>query len=411
MTRVFITGMGALTPIGNDVQTFWRNLVAGKSGAGKISLFDTRDMPFNIACEVKGFDPSEYLDRKTARRIHRSAQFAVAVTRQALADAQLTVDASNWERVGVLMATGGGGITEMEVAALDVVQKGWRSVGPFVVPSAMANAVSCVVSIETGARGPVMTSTAACASGHYSIIEGYHFLQRGEADVIIAGGAESLMSMLTMAAFGRMGPLSSRFDDPEHACRPFSIDRDGFVAGEGAAAVILETEEHARRRGAKLLAEVLGGKLTADAFHITAPDPEGSGAARALSGALEMAQLRPEDVTDVFAHGTGTTLNDIGETKALKRAFGDAAYDLRITSIKSMVGHALGAAGAQSAVAAVCALNEGCMPPTINYTPDPEIDLHIVGNHSEAVDARYAIVNAFGFGGQNVVAVLGKVQE
>jgi 3-oxoacyl-[acyl-carrier-protein] synthase II len=403
--------MGALTPIGNDVPTFWRNLLAGQSGAGRITHFDTQDMPFNIACEVKDFDASHYLDRKTARRIHRSSQFAVAVSRQALDDARLTIDEHNWDRVGVLMATGGGGITEIEFGAFDVLQKGWRSVGPFVVPSAMANAVSCVVSIETGARGPVMTSTAACASGHYSIIEGYHFLQRGEADVIIAGGAESLMSMLTMAAFGRMGPLSSRFDDPEHACRPFSIDRDGFVAGEGAAAVILETEEHARARGAKLLAEVLGGKLTADAFHITAPDPEGNGAARALSGALQMAQLQPQDITAVFAHGTGTALNDIGEAKALKRAFGDAAYNLQITSIKSMVGHALGAAGAQSAVAAVCALNDRCLPPTINYTPDPEIDLHIVGNHSEPTDARYAIVNAFGFGGQNVVAVLGKVTD
>jgi 3-oxoacyl-[acyl-carrier-protein] synthase II len=403
--------MGALTPIGNDVQTFWRSLLAGKPGAGKITHFDTLDMPYNIACEVKGFDPTEYIDRKTARRIHRSAQFAVAVSRQALDDAKLTIDESNWERVGVLMATGGGGITEIEVGAFEVLNKGWRSVGPFVVPSAMANAVSCVVSIETGARGPVMTSTAACASGHYSIIEGYHYLKRGEADVIIAGGAESLMSMLTMAAFGRMGPLSSRFDDPEHACRPFSIDRDGFVAGEGAAAVILETEEHARARGARLYAEVLGGKLTADAFHITAPDPEGMGAARALSGALQMAGVDAHDVKAVFAHGTGTALNDIGESKALKRAFGDAAYDMRITSIKSMVGHALGAAGAQSAVAAVCALNEGCMPPTINYTPDPEIDLHIVGNTAEAVESRYAIVNAFGFGGQNVVAVFGKVEE
>ena len=411
MTRVFITGMGAMTPIGNDVQTFWRNLVAGKSGASKITLFDTNDMPYNIGCEVKDFDPTDFIDRKTARRIHRSAQFSVAVSRQALADAKLTIDESNWDRVGVLMATGGGGITEIEAAALEVVKKGWRSVGPFVVPSAMANAVSCVVSIETGARGPVMTSTAACASGHYSIIEGYHFLQRGEADVIIAGGAESLMSMLTMAAFGRMGPLSSRFDDPEHACRPFSIDRDGFVAGEGAAAVILETEEHARRRGAKLLAEVLGGKLTADAFHITAPDPEGTGAARALTGAMQMSGVKAEEIKAVFAHGTGTTLNDSGECKALKAAFGAAAYDMKITSIKSMVGHALGAAGAQSAVAAVCALNEGCMPPTINYTPDPEIDLHIVGNVAEEVSSRYAIVNAFGFGGQNVVAVFGKVEE
>ncbi len=411
MTRVFITGMGAVTPIGNDAPTFWRNLLAGKSGAGRITSFDTGDLPYNIACEVKDFDPGQYMDRKTARRIHRSSQFAVAVARQALEDAKLTIDASNGERVGVLMATGGGGITEIEAAALEVVRKGWRSVGPFVVPSAMANAVSCIISIEVGAKGPVMTSTAACASGHYSILEGYHFLQRGEADVIIAGGAESLVSLLTMAAFGRMGPLSSRTDEPERACRPFSIDRDGFVAGEGAAAVILETEEHARARGARIYAEVLGGKLTADAYHITAPDPEGAGAARALRGALQMANLQPEDIDVVLAHGTGTQLNDISETLALKRAFGEAAYNLKITSIKSMVGHALGAAGAESAVAAVYALREGIVPPTINYTPDPEIDLHIVGNHPEKVDARYAIVNAFGFGGQNVVAVFGRVDE
>ncbi|BAM00053.1 3-oxoacyl-[acyl-carrier-protein] synthase II [Caldilinea aerophila DSM 14535 = NBRC 104270] len=403
--------MGAVTPIGNDAPTFWRNLLAGKSGAGRITSFDTGDLPYNIACEVKDFDPGQYMDRKTARRIHRSSQFAVAVARQALEDAGLTINAHNGERVGVLMATGGGGITEIEAATLEVARKGWRSVGPFVVPSAMANAVSCVVSIEVGAKGPVMTSTAACASGHYSIIEGYHFLQRGEADVIIAGGAESLVSLLTMAAFGRMGPLSSRTDDPERACRPFSVDRDGFVAGEGAAAVILETEEHARARGARIYAEVLGGKLTADAYHITAPDPEGAGAARALSGALQMANRRPEDIDIVIAHGTGTLLNDISETLALKRAFGEAAYNLKITSIKSMVGHALGAAGAESVVAAVYALYEGIVPPTINYTPDPQIDLHIVGNHPEKVDARHAIVNAFGFGGQNVVAVLGRVDE
>ncbi len=411
MTRVFITGMGALTPIGNDVQTFWQNLLAGKSGAGHISLFDTKDMPYNIGCEVKDFDPQDYMDRKVARRIARSTQFAIAVARQALLDANLTINEDNRDEIGVLMATGGGGINELEYATEEMVEKGWRSVGPFVVPSAMANAVSCLVSIETGARGPVMTSTAACASGHYSIIEGYHFLQRGEADVIIAGGTESTISMLTMSAFGRMGPLSSRTDDPERACRPFSVDRDGFVAGEGACAVILETEEHALRRGARIYGEVLGGRLTGDAFHITAPDPEGDGAARALTGALKNANLKPADIDLVFAHGTGTQLNDAGESKALKRAFGERVYDMKITSIKSMVGHALGAAGAQSAVAAICSLREGKIPPTINYTPDPELDIPIVGNVAQSCDAHYAIINAFGFGGQNVVAVLGRVNE
>jgi 3-oxoacyl-[acyl-carrier-protein] synthase II len=408
MTRVFITGMGAITPIGNDVATFWQNLLAGKSGAGRITLFETGDMPYNIACEVKGFDPQDYMDRKVARRIARSTQFAIAVAKQALADAGITIDESNRDEVGVLMATGGGGITEIEFATEEMAVKGWRSVGPFVVPAAMANAVSCLVSIETGARGPVMTSTAACASGHYSIIEGYHFLRRGEADVIIAGGTESTVSMLTMSAFGRMGPLSSRMDDPERACRPFSVDRDGFVAGEGACAVILETEEHARRRGARLYGEVLGGRLTGDAFHITAPDPDGDGAARALTGAVRNAGLKPQDIDLVYAHGTGTELNDIGETKALKRAFGEHIYDMKVTSIKSMVGHALGAAGAQSAVAAVCSLREGIVPPTINYTPDPALDIPIVGNEAQKFEARYAIVNAFGFGGQNVVAVLGR---
>jgi 3-oxoacyl-[acyl-carrier-protein] synthase II len=411
MTRIFVTGMGALTPIGNDVQTFWQNLLAGKSGAGPITLFDTKDMPHNIACEVKNFDPQDYMDRKVARRIARSTQFAVAVVKQALADAGITIDGSNRDNVGILMATGGGGITEIEFATEEMDAKSWRSVGPFVVPAAMANAVSCVVSIETGARGPVMTSTAACASGHYSMIEGYHFLQRGEADIIIAGGTESAVSMLTMSAFGRMGPLSSRTDDPQHACRPFSVDRDGFVAGEGACAVILETEEHARRRGARIYGEVLGGRLTGDAYHITAPDPEGDGAARALMGAVKNAGLKPNDIDLVFAHGTGTELNDMGETKALKRAFGEHIYDMKITSIKSMVGHALGAAGAQSAVAALCSLREGIIPPTINYTPDPVLDIPIVGNEPQQHDARYAIINAFGFGGQNVVAVLGKVDE
>ena len=400
--------MGALTPIGNDVASFWKNLVAGKSGAGKITLFDTGEMPFDIACEVKGFDPEDYMDRKVARRCARSTQLAIAASKQAIEDSGFTIDKSNWDRVGVLMATGGGGITEIEEAAVMIERKGWRLAGPFVVPKAMANAVSCLVSIETGARGPVMTSTAACASGHYSLIEAYHFLRRGEADVIIAGGAESAISTLVMAAFGRMGPLSSRTDTPESACRPFSIDRDGFVSGEGACALILETEEHARQRGAHIYGEVMGGAITGDAFHITAPDPDGDGASRALTNALKYSGRVPSDIGLIFAHGTGTELNDAGEAKALKRAFGESIYDLRITSIKSMVGHALGAAGAQSAVAALYALREGLMPPTINYTPDPEIDIPIVGNIAQSVDARFATVNAFGFGGQNVVAVLGR---
>ena len=411
MTRVFVTGMGTLTPVGNDAQTFWQSLLAGKSGAGKITSFDPDGMPYDIACEVKDFDPLAYMDRKLVKRTARSTQLAIASAKQALEDADFTVDESNWYRVGVMMATGGGGITEMEVATRILDEKGWRSVGPFVVPSIMPNAVSCLISIETGARGPVMTSTAACASGHYSIIEAYHYLQRGEADVMIAGGTESAISMLVMSAFGRMGPLSSRMDEPTTACRPFSVDRDGFVSGEGACALVMETEEHAPKRGAQIYGEVLGGAITADAFHITAPDPEGDGAARALTNAVANAGLSMTDIDLILAHGTGTVLNDIGETKALKKAFGDHVYDLQVTSIKSMVGHALGAAGAESAVAAILGLRDGMVPPTINYTPDPEIDIPIVGNKAVATNARYATVNAFGFGGQNVVAVFGKVDE
>ena len=411
MSRVFITGMGAITPIGNSVDSFWENLKAGKSGAGKITSFDTQDMPYDMACEVKDFDPLDYMDRKTSRRTALATQFAIAAARQALDDANLEVTESNRDDVGVLIATGGGGIAELESATITMDQRGWRSVGPFVVPAAMDNAVSCLVSIETGARGPVMTSTAACASGHYSIIEAFHFLQRGEVDAVIAGGTESAISLLTMAAFGRMGPLSTRNEDPETACRPFSVDRDGFVSGEGSCIVIMETEEHARKRGAKLYAEVLGGKLTGDAYHITAPDPDGSGAVRALNGAIKMAGLEPTDIDMIYAHGTGTVLNDVSESKALRQTFGDHINNTRITSIKSMVGHALGAAGAQSTVAAVKTLQDGIVPPTINYTPDPALDVPIVGNQAQEFHAKHAIVNAFGFGGQNVVAVYGRVDE
>lgn len=411
MKRIFVTGLGAITPIGNDVETYWRNLLSGKSGAARISRFDPGDMPYSMACEVKGFEPGQYMDRKLVKRTARPTQFAIAATKQAMADAKLEVTEDNWYRVGVMMATGGGGLTEIEDASIAMERSSWRTIGPFVVPNAMANAVSCLVSIETGARGPVMTSTAACASGHYSILEAYHFLQRGEADAIIAGGTEAALSMLTQAAFGRMGPLSSRIDDPEHASRPFSIDRDGFVSGEGACALVLETEEHLRARGvARVYGEVLGGRITADAFHITAPDPEADGASRAIIGALESAGVRPEEVDVVLAHGTGTVLNDAGETKALKRVFGEHVRNLKITSIKSMVGHSMGAAGAQSAVAAVLSLRRGWVPPTINYTPDPELDIPIVGNVAQEVDAQYAIVNAFGFGGQNVVVVFGKAE-
>ena len=406
MKRIVITGMGAFTPIGNDPCTFWENLLAGKSGAGPLTLFDAGDMPYNIACEVKEFDARNYMDRKVIRRTARATQLGVASTKQALADAGIEISEENRDEVGVMMATGGGGIIEIEHATEKLVDKSWKTVGPFVVPSAMANATSCVVSMAVGARGPVMTSAAACASGNYSIVEGYHFLQRGEADVMIAGGTESAISMLTFAAFGNMGPLSKDTHIPQQACRPFSIDRNGFVSGEGAVTMILETEEHAKARGAKIYAEVLGGALTGDAYHLTAPDPSAEGASRAIRKALRYSNLAPADVDVILAHGTGTELNDEVEALAIRQVFGQPTP--KTTSIKSMVGHALGAAGAESALAAVMSIREDIIPPTINYTEDPKLGVDVVGNQSLAYPVQRAIVNAFGFGGQNVVAVFGQ---
>jgi 3-oxoacyl-[acyl-carrier-protein] synthase II len=321
----------------------------------------------------------------------------------------LTIDENNRDNVGVVIATGGGGIGHAEAGTRTLIDKGPRSVSPLVLPSIMPNAVSCLVSIETGARGPVLTSTLACASGNYSIIEGYHFLQRGEADVIISGGTESSTTPVSFAALGRLGALSCRNDDPTHASRPFDVDRDGFVYGEGAAVMILETEEHARARGAKIYAEVLGGRLTGDAFHITAPDPDGGGAVRAMEGAVESAGLEPTDIDVIYAHGTSTQLNDVTETKAIKRAFGPHAYNLAVTATKSMVGHLMGGAGAISALSAVLTLHDGVIPPTINHEqPDPECDLDYVPNQSRRADVNAVLVNAFGFGGQNVVLAMGR---
>jgi 3-oxoacyl-[acyl-carrier-protein] synthase II len=407
MTRVFVTGLGAISPIGNDVPTFWHNLLAGVSGAGPITAFDATDFPVRIACEVKDFDPGRWMDHKMARRTALVTQFALAAARQALEDSGLVIDVDNRDNVGVVISTGGGGIGLAEEGTRVLLEKGPRAVSPLLLPGLMPNAVSCLVSIETGARGPILTSTLACASGNYSMIEAYHFLQRGEADVIIAGGAESASTPISFAALGRMGALSSRNDDPLHASRPFDVDRDGFVYGEGAAVMILETEAHARARGAKIYAEVLGGRLTGDAYHITAPDPDGAGATRAMRLALQSAGLQPEDVDVIFAHGTSTPLNDVTETQAIKRAFGDHAYKMAITATKSMVGHMMGAAGAISALAAVLTMHEGVIPPTINHDhPDPQCDLDYVPNQPRRAQTNATIVNAFGFGGQNVTLVM-----
>jgi len=407
MTRVFITGLGAITPIGNDVPTFWENLVHGVSGGATITAFDPADRHTQMACEVKEFDPTQYMDKKEARRITRSTQFAVAAAKQALVDANFQVTPENSDQVGVMINTGGGGMNGMEDATRILDSKGPRSIGPFLVPSIMPNAPSCLVSIETGATGPVLTSVLACASGNYAFVEAFHMLQRGEAEVIITGGTEGAISPVISAAFGRIKATSGRNDDPAGASRPFAADRDGFVQGEGSVVMILETEEHAKARGAHIYAEVLGGSLTGDAYHVTAPRPDGKGAIRAMERAIKFSGLTKEDIDVIYAHGTSTPLNDEAETKAIKAVFGERATQIPISGTKSMVGHMLGAAGAISALAAVLGFRDGVISPTINlHHPDPACDLDYVPNVARKQQTGVAMINAFGFGGQNVALIL-----
>ncbi len=412
MQRVVITGLGAITPIGLGIEDFWCNLTHGISGAGPITSFDASDLPTRIGAEVKSFDPLNYMESKEARRAHRSAHFALAASRQALTDAEITVDRTNAENIGVIMNTGGGGMGLAEEGTHLLMSGGPRKIGPFFLPMMMPNAVACQVSIAIGAKGPVLTSTLACASGNYALVEAMHMLQLDEAEVIIAGGTESGMTRLLFTAFSNIGALSRRNDDPARASRPFDRDRDGFVYGEGAAAMVLETESHAHTRGARIYAELVGGALTSDAHHITAPDPDGDGARRAMVQALRSAKMKQEDVDVVFAHGTSTPLNDATETRAIKAVFGDHAHQLTISGTKSMTGHMIGAAGALSAVAAALAIRDGIVPPTINLeNPDPACDLDYVPNAARRMPVQTAMVNAFGFGGQNVVTVLRRYER
>ncbi len=407
MSKVVVTGLGAITPIGNDVDTFWKNLQQGVSGAGRITHFDPTGFACRIACEIKNFDPVEYMGKKLARRISRSTIYAIAATKQALQDANIEITPENAHRVGVVINTGGGGLDLMEPAVHTMDRKGPRVVSPFLVPSVMTNAASCVVSIETGATGPILTSTLACASGNYSLIEAYHMLQRDEADVIITGGAEGGISPVISAAFARMQAVSTRNDDPARASRPFDAERDGFLQGEGGAVFTLEREAHAKARGAKIYAEVLGGRLAGDDYHVTAPHPEGTGAIRATEGALQSAGLTTADVDVIYAHGTSTPLNDAAETKVIKAVFGERAYQIPVSGTKSMVGHMLGGAGAVAALAAIMGFRDNVIAPTINLeNPDPNCDLDYVPNQARRQRTSVALINAFGFGGQNVVLVL-----
>jgi 3-oxoacyl-[acyl-carrier-protein] synthase II len=407
--RAVITGVGAVTPIGNDHPTFWANAKAGMSGGGPITHFDASDLDVRIAAEVKDFDPTTAMDRKMARRMSRFIHFAMAAGKEAVADSGL--DFSDWtpeqrDRVAVIVNTGGGGLEQVIDGHVTAVERGPRFVSPFAIPALSGSMAACLLSMEYRLTGPVQTQVAACASSVITFLDALRMIERGEVDVIIGGGSEAPLLRMGFAALSNMGALSRNNDDPGGASRPFDKDRDGFLFGEGAGILVIESAEHAMKRGATIHAELVGAALTADAFHISAPEPTGRGAARAMQKAYEDADLAANEIDFVVAHGTSTPLNDVTETRAIKRAFGDHAYKLAVSSPKSMVGHLLGAAGAVAALIGIGAIREGVIAPTINYhTPDPECDLDYVPNTAREATVDTVMVNGFGFGGQNAVAV------
>lgn len=406
MTRAVVTGLGCVTPIGKDVGEFWQSLTSGRSGVRRITLFDPSGLDCQIAAEVKDWDPTRHMDAKVARRAARFSQFAIAAARQAVDDSGLRIDDRNRDDVAVVMNTGGGGVDIIADSQTVFIQKGPDRVGPMTVPAMAPNMASCQVAMTLGTRGPTITSVAACAAGIFAFVEAKRLIDLGEADVVVTGGAEANIIPVAVAAMSNMRALSTRNDEPEKACRPFDLDRDGFVYGEGAAAAVVESLEHAQRRGARVYAELAGGAVTSDAYHVTAPEPSGYSAAMAITRALKRAGVEPDAVDLVVAHGTGTPLNDASETAAIKKALGEHAYRVAVTGPKSMVGHQLGAAGAVSALTAVLALHEGVVPPTINLeTPDPQCDLDYVPLTARQMPVGVALANGFGFGGQNGVIV------
>lgn len=404
--RVVVTGLGLMTPLGNDVASTWSALLEGKSGAGPITQFEA-DERFDVrfACEVKGFDPEQYMDRKEVRRTDRFAQFAIAVAHQAMEQAGLAdgLDGVDRDRVGVIIGSGIGGIATFEQQARTLIERGPQRISPFFVPMFISDIASGLVSMRYGVRGPNYATVSACASSAHAVGDAFRIVQRGEADVMIAGGTEATVTPLTMAGFAAMKALSTRNDSPETASRPFDATRDGFVLGEGAGCLILESLEHVLKRGATILGEVVGVGQTADAYHLTAPAPEGAGAQAAMRAALRDAGLETADVDYINAHGTSTPANDLNETLAIKAVFGDRAYELVVGSTKSMTGHLLGAAGAVESIFSVLTCHHGVIPPTINFTtPDPECDLNYAHNGKIEREVDVALSNSFGFGGHNV---------
>jgi 3-oxoacyl-[acyl-carrier-protein] synthase II len=407
--RVVVTGMGALTAVGLGVEETWTNLLAGRSGVGRITQFDPTGYPSTIAAEVKHFEPPAFIDAKEVRRMSRFELFALEATRQALDSARLAITPENCQDVGVIIGTGIGSLTTSEQECRVMIQRGGMRMNPFFLPMMLANMATAQVSRLFGVRGYSSTIITACASGGQAIGEAVEVIRRGAAEVMIAGGSEASVCELGLASFCVLRALSCRNDEPERASRPFDRDRDGMVAGEGVAILILESLESALRRGAPIYAEVLGYGVSSDAYHVVAPRPDGAGAAQAMSRALADAGLTPEDIDYINAHGTGTVLGDIAETRAIKRVFGERAYRIPISSTKSMIGHAMGAAGAIEAVVTILTIRDGMIHPTINYeTPDPECDLDYVPNRARRARVDVAMSNSFAFGGHNAVLIFGR---
>lgn len=418
LKRVVVTGLGAVTPLGNNTEETWNNLVAGVSGAAPITLFDASQFKTQFACEVKNLKVNDYIDRKEARKMDRYAQLAIISAMQAIQDSGMNLEEIDKNRVGVIYGVGIGGIKtfEEEVGYWAQHQENGPKFNPFFIPKMIADIASGHISIMYGFHGPNYTTTSACASSTNALADAFNLIRLGKANVIVSGGAEAAITASGVGGFNAMHALSTRNDDPEHASRPFSASRDGFIMGEGSGCLILEELEHAKARGAKIYAEMVGAGMSADAHHITASHPEGLGARLVMENALEDAGMKPEDIDYINVHGTSTHVGDISEAKAIKQVFGDAAYKLNISSTKSMTGHLLGAAGAVEALASVLAVKNDIVPPTINHEDDdrdPEIDydLNYTFNKAQKREVRAALSNTFGFGGHNACVIFKKYAE
>jgi 3-oxoacyl-[acyl-carrier-protein] synthase II len=405
--KVVITGLGAVTSLGLDVPSFWEGLGAGTSGTSRVTLFDVSGYASQIGSEVKDFEPTRYFPGVEARRLDRFSQFGLVAADEAVRDAKLELGRLNPGRAGALIGSGIGGLAEIEAQHTVLLERGPRRVSPLMIPKLMLNAASAQISIKYGLGGPNIATATACASAGHAIAEAFKLIQEGKAEVMLAGGSEAALTPLGLAGFCALKALSTRNDDPEHASRPFDKDRDGFVLGEGAGIVVLEELEHAREREAPIYCELAGCGMSADAHHITAPDPEGKGAILCMRQALQDADVAPGEIDYINAHGTSTVLNDIAETQAMKAVFGEHAYKLAISSTKSMIGHLLGASGGAELVATILALKEGVIHPTINLDePDPQCDLDYVPKQARRQSVEWAMSNSFGFGGHNVSLVV-----